>query len=209
MRIRITIAIGLALTVVAVGVALARKPLVRAGTDGTPLPTEVGATPAPTTVCQGEETVPAGTTAIRVSMLSLMGPRLKLLARSQGQVVTSGELGYGWTGSIVSIPVARVAGTHPHTTICVSLAKRRQLVNLRGANTKFAPAVMGGKQVLTGRMRFDYMHPNDKSWLALALPTARRIGLNIGGGAGIVLLPLLLLLSAAALSSWLLVRDLR
>ena len=209
MRIRITIAIGLALTAIAVSVGLARSPLVRAGTDGTPLPTEIGATYVPTTVCQGAETVPAGTTAIRVSMLSLMGPRLKLLARSQGQVVTSGELGYGWTGSIVSIPVRRVVGTHPHTKICVSLAKRRQLVNLRGATTKFSPAVTEGKQVLPGRMRFDYMHPDNKSWLALALPTARRIGLNVGGGAGIVVLPLLLLLSAAALTSWLLVRDLR
>ena len=75
MRIRLTIAIGLALTAVAVGVGLARSPLVRAGTDGTPLPTEIGATSVPTTVCQGEETVPAGTTAIRVSMLSLLGPR--------------------------------------------------------------------------------------------------------------------------------------
>jgi hypothetical protein len=83
------------------------------------------------------------------------------------------------------------------------------LVNLRGADTKFSPAVADGKRVLTGRMRFDYMHPDDKSWLALALPTARRIGLSIGGGAGIVLLPLLLLLSAASLSSWLLMRDLR
>lgn len=209
MRIRITIAIGLALTVVAAGVALARSPLVRIGSDGTPLPTEVGATAVPATVCQGEETVPAGTTAIRVSMLSLMGPRVKLVAHSQGQVVTSGELGYGWTGSIVSIPVKRVVGTHPHTTICVSLAKRRQLVNLRGADTKISPAVIEGSHVLTGRMRFDYMQPDSKSWFSLALPTARRIGLNIGGGAGIVVIPLLLLLSVATLASWLLVRDLR
>ncbi len=209
MRIRITIAIGVALLAVAVGVALVRSPLVRAGTDGTPLPTEIGATSVPTTVCQGEETVPAGTTAIRVSMLSLLGPRLKLVARSGGQLVTRGELGYGWTGAVVAIPVTRVLGTHPHTTICVSLAKRQQLVNLRGANTKFSPAVTEGKQVLTGRMRFDYLRPDSRSWLSLALPAARRLGLNIGGGAGIVLIPLLLLLSVGTLASWLLVRDLR
>jgi hypothetical protein len=208
-RIRITIAIGLALLALAVGVGLARSPLVRAGTDGTPLPTEIGASSVPTTICQGEETVPAGTTAIRVSMLSLLGPRLKLTARSGGQVVTTGELGYGWTGAVVAIPVATVVGTHPHTTVCVSLAKRQQLVNLRGANTKFSPAVTEGKQVLAGRMRFDYLRPDNRSWLSLALPTARRIGLNIGGGAGIVLVPLMLLLSVGTLASWLLVRDLR
>ncbi|HEY7952365.1 MAG TPA: hypothetical protein VID70_05205 [Solirubrobacteraceae bacterium] len=209
MRIRLTIAIGLALTAVAVGISLARSPLVRAGTDGTPLPTEIGATSVPTTICQGEETVPAGTTAMRVSMLSLLGPRIKLVARSGGQVITTGEIGYGWTGSVVTIPVARVVGTHRHTNICVSLAKRQQLVNLRGANTKFSPAVTEGKQVLSGRMRFDYLRPDNKSWLSLALPTARRIGLNIGGGAGIILIPLMLLLSAGTLASWLLVRDLR
>jgi hypothetical protein len=208
-RIRVTIAIGLAFIATAVGVGLARSPLVRAGTDGTPLPTEIGATSVPTTICQSEETVPDGTTAIRVSMLSLLGPRLKLVARSGGQIVTTGEIGYGWTGAVVTIPVERVVGAHRHTTICVSLAKRQQLVNLRGANTKFSPAVTEGKQVLPGRMRFDYLRPDSKSWLSLALPTARRIGLNIGGGAGIVLIPLMLLLSVGTLASWLLVRDLR
>jgi hypothetical protein len=208
-RIRLTIAIGLALTALAVGISLARSPLVRAGTDGTPLPTEIGATSVPATICQGEETVPAGTTAIRVSLLSLLGPRIKLVARSGGQAVTTGEIGYGWTGAVVAIPVTRVVGIHAHTKICVTLAKRQQLVNLRGVNTKFSPAVTEGKQVLPGRMRFDYLRPDSSSWLSLALPTARRIGLNIGGGAGIVLIPLMLLLSAVALTSWLLARDLR
>lgn len=209
MRIRITIAIGLGLIVLAVGIGLARSPLVRAGTDGTPLPTEIGATSVPTTICQGEETVPAGTTAIRVSLLSLLGPRIKLVARSGGQVVTSGTIGYGWTGAVVTIPVRRVVGTHRHTNVCVSLAKRQQLVNLRGANTKFSPAVTEGKQVLPGRMRFDYLRPDSRSWLSLTLPTARRLGLNIGGGAGIILIPLMLLLSVGTLASWLVVRDLR
>ncbi len=209
MRIRIAIAAGLALTLVAVSVSLARSPLVRVGTDGTPLPTEIGASSTPTTVCQGEETVPAGTTAIRVSLLSLLGPKIKLIASSGGQTVTSGEIGYGWTGAVVTIPVRRVIGTHPHTKICTSLAKRQQLVNLRGANTKFSPAVTEGKQVLAGRMRFEYLRPDSKSWLSLALPTARRIGLTVGGGSAIVVIPFMLLLSMVGLTSWLLTRDLR
>jgi hypothetical protein len=208
-RIRVAVAIGLALVAAAVGVSLARSPLVQAGTDGTPLPTEIGATSVPATICQGEETVPAGTTVMRVSLLSLLGPRIKLLATSGGEVVSSGEIGYGWTGAVVSIPVSRVVGTHPHTKICVTLAKRQQLVNLRGANTKFSPAVTEGSQVLPGRMRFEYLRPDDRTWLSLALPTARRIGLTVGGGAGIVVIPFALLLSIAGLSSWLLVRDLR
>ena len=209
MRIRITVAIGLALTALAVGVGLARSPLVRAGTDGTPLPAEIGATSAPATICQGEETVPAGTTAIRASLLSLLGPRIKLVARSGGQVVSTGELGYGWTGAVIAIPVKRVVGSHRHTNICISLAKRQQLVNLRGANTKFSPAVSDGNQVLPGRLRFDYLRPDKSSWLSLALPTARQIGLNIGGGAGIVVIPLMLLFGVGTLASWLLVRELR
>jgi len=207
-RIRLTIAIAFALIVVAIGVGLARSPLVRAGTDGTALSGEVGATAVPTTICQGEETVPAGTTVIRASMLSLLGPRIKLVARSGSQTVTTGEIGYGWTGSVVSIPVHRVSGAHSHTTICMSLAKRRQLVNVRGMNTKTSPAV-NGKAPMAGRMGIEYLRPDNKSWASLLTPTARRIGLNVGGGAAIVLLPLLLLLSTAALTSWLLVRDLR
>ncbi len=209
MRIKLAIAVGFALIAIGVGVGLARTPLVLAGSNGTPLSSEVGATSVPATVCQGEETVPAGTTAIRASMLSLLGPRAKLVARSGGRVVTTGEIGYGWTGAIATIPVARVVGAHAHTQICITLAKRRQLVNLRGANTKVAPAVLDGKQVLTGRMRFDYLHPDSKPWISLIVPTARRIGLNVGGSGAIVLIPLLLLMTAGALTSWLLVRDLR
>jgi hypothetical protein len=207
-RIRATIAIGFALIIVAVGVGLARSPLVRAGTDGTPLSGEVGATSVPTTICQGEETVPAGTTTIRLSMLSLLGPRIKLVARAGGQVVSTGQIGYGWTGSVVSIPVSRVRGTHSHASICATLAKRRQLVNVRGMNTQISPAI-NGNAPMTGRMNIEYLRPDNKSWLSLVTPTARRIGLNIGGGGGIVLVPFLLLMSIAAVSSWLLVRDLR
>jgi hypothetical protein len=83
------------------------------------------------------------------------------------------------------------------------------LVNLRGETTKSSPAVSEGSQVLPGRMRFEYLGPDNKSWLSLALPTARRIGLTIGGGGFIVFIPVMLLLSVAALTSWLLVRDLR
>jgi hypothetical protein len=207
-RIRVTIAIGLALIVVAVGVSLARTPLVRAGTDGTPLSGEIGATSVPATICQGEETIPAGTTAIRLSMLSLLGPRIKLVARAGGQVVSTGQIGYGWTGSVVTIPVSRVTGTHSHAEVCATLAKRRQLVNVRGTNTRSSPAI-NGKAPMAGRMNVEYLRPDNKSWLSLATPTARRIGLNIGGGGLIVVVPFLLLVSAAALTSWLLVRDLR
>ncbi len=70
--------------------SLARSPLVLAGTDGTPLPTEVGATFAPDTVCQPEEVVPKGTTIVRMSLLSLLGPGIKLRATAGGQVVTTG-----------------------------------------------------------------------------------------------------------------------
>jgi len=74
--VRIALAVCLALMAIAIGVSLARTPPVRAGTDGTPLPTEVGATFAPDTVCQSEEVLPKGTTIIRMSLLSLLGPRL-------------------------------------------------------------------------------------------------------------------------------------
>ncbi len=209
MRIQIAIAVGLTLTAIAVGIGLSRSPLVLAGTDGTPLPDEIGATAQPTTICQPEETIPQGTTVIRVSLLALLGPKLKLTATAGGRPVTSGELGYGWTGAVVAIPVRRVARTYAHATVCVAMAKRQQLVNLRGANTKFAPAVSEGTQVLPGRMRFEYLRPDRSSWLSLALPTARRIGLTIGGGGGIVVVVFLLLLTVTTLSSWLLVRDLR
>jgi hypothetical protein len=208
-RIRIAVAVCLIVTFACMGVALARRPLVVASTDGTPLPSEIGATSVPTTICQPEETIPAGTTAIRVSLLSLLGPRLTLVARAGSQTVTTGELGYGWTGAVIAIPVAHVERTYRHATICIAMAKRQQLVNLRGFNTQFAPAVTEGHQVLPGRMRFEYLRPDKSTWLGLALPTARLIGLTVGGGGGIVFIPFLLLSAVAILATRLLMRNLR
>jgi hypothetical protein len=208
-RIRIAIAIALTFTLIAVGISLARSPLVVAGTDGTPLPEEVGETAAPATICQPEETVPQGTTAIRVSLLSLLGPRLNLEAKAEGQLITSGELGSGWTGAVIAIPVRRVARTYMHATVCIAMAKRQQLINLRGLHTKFAPATSEGGQVLPGRMRFEYLRPDKRSWLSLALPTARLMGLSVGGSGGIVVVLFLLVASTTTLSSWLLIRNLR
>ncbi len=208
MRVRIALAVCLALMAIAIGVGLARTPSVRAGTDGTPLPTEVGATFAPDTVCQGEEVLPKGTTIIRMSLLSLLGPGIKLQARAGGQIITTGEKSAGWTGTVVGIPVKPVAQTRSHVTVCFTLAKRQQLVNYRGANTTHAPAVSNGTQVLPGRIRIEYLKPGKESWLSLALPTARRIGLSVGGGGGIVLVPFALVLTLAGLTSWLVVREL-
>ncbi len=208
MRVRIALAVCLALTAIAVAVSLAHSPMVLAGTDGTPLPTEVGATFAPDTVCQPDEVLPRGTTVIRMSLLSLLGPRIKLWATAGGQTITTGEIGYGWTGTVVGVPVKPLSRTYSNVTVCFSLAKRQQLVNFRGATTTHAPAVSNGTQVLPGRIRIEYLRPGKEPWLSLALPTARRIGLSVGGGGGIVLVPFALLLLMGSLTSWLMVRDL-
>jgi hypothetical protein len=207
-NVRVALAICLALMLIAIGVGLARTPPVRAGTDGTPLPTEVGATFAPDTVCQSEEVLPKGTTIVRMSLLSLLGPGIKLQASAGGQIIATGEKSAGWTGTVIGIPVKPLARTYSHVTICFTLAKRQQLVNYRGAHTTYAPAVSNGTQVLPGRIRIEYLKPGKESWLSLALPTARRIGLTVGGGGGIVLVLFALVLTVAGLSSWLVVREL-
>ncbi len=206
--VRIALATGLALLALALALTLSRSPAVVA--PGRPVPARalVGEAEQASTVCQGDETVPSGTTAMRFTVKALIGPRIEVKALAGSRVFASGERDPGWSGGAVIVPVTRVPQTVSHATICISFPLADESVELIGELTGRArAAVIDDGQPLAGRTSIEYLRPGRRSWWSLALSIARHIGLGRAwAGTWVALLALALMAAALALAVWRLLR---
>jgi|ERR1039458_136808 hypothetical protein len=207
--VRIALAVGLTLTAIAIGVTLTRSPPLLAGTNSIPIATRVASTSKSAGACQANEVLPANTSAVRLSLEASLGPRVIVKALSGKQILTYGERPAGWTGGVVTIPVKRVLRRTSGVKICFAFAVEHELVSIFGQGTPATVAATEGREVLPGRMRIEYLRPGDSSWWSLALSVSRRVGLGRAwAGTWIVLLLLTLTVTAATLTSWLVLREL-
>jgi hypothetical protein len=209
-RTSIVLAAGLALLAVLVSVTLARSPPTLAGTNGVPAAHLIGLVERPAGACQTGETLPAGTSAIRLSLVSIIGPRVAVSVLSDGRVITHGSTGAGWTSSEVTVPVAPLAHSVSPVTICVLLSDLNGEVEFKGARTSAPVAVSERGERLHGRLRIEYVRAGHSSWLSLVSAIARHVSLGrAGSGMWVVFFILALALSVVALTSWGIVRELR
>ncbi len=70
--------------------------------------------------CQSGESLPRGTTAIRLSLGAFTG-RSSSQGNLRSRVVVSGERGSGWAGQTVTVPVTAVSRTISPVKICFSI----------------------------------------------------------------------------------------
>jgi hypothetical protein len=209
-RTSIVLAAGLVLIAAIVGVTLARSPPTLAGTNGVPAEHLIGVVERPVGACQTGETLPAGTSAIRLSLVSIVGPRVAVSALSAGRVITRGNAGAGWTSSEVTVPVTPLARGVSPVTICVRLSDLNGEVEFKGARTSAPVAVSEHGERLHGRLRVEYVRAGHSSWTALISEVARHLSLGrAGSGMWVVFCILALALSVVALTSWGIVRELR
>src|ERR1700733_12132161 len=116
---RVALAGGLALAAIAAAIVLSGPPQVLAGSNGVaaviypPLASVSGGGGA----CQGDETVPAGSSAIRLSLEASAGPRVAGAVHSGGTVIARGESAPGWLGRVVTVPVEPIARTVHRATV--------------------------------------------------------------------------------------------
>jgi hypothetical protein len=207
--VRVALAIGLAVTAIAVAVTLSGSPLEVAGTNAIPSAAQVVAGNG-TQACQGNEVLPGGTTAIRLSLEALIGPRVSVTARVGERVLTHGVHGAGWKAAAVTVPVQSVAHTTPHAQVCFALASSYAPVIILGERTRHALAATAAGGPLPGRMSIEYLRPGHRSWWSRAGSVARRMGFGrAAGGAWIALLVAACTTAIVALSLWLAVRELR
>jgi len=210
MRVRVALAAGLALMAIAVGATLTDSPPTVAWTDSTPLTEPLTQTMRSARVCQADEMLPRGTSAVRLSLFAIFGPRLTVKAYAGGRVLTSGVRDAGWTGEVVTVPVQPVRHGASHVKLCFALGRTSEVIGMIGgpASPGQARAVGDGQQ-LGGRMRIEYVKPGRRSWWSLAPSVARRMGLgHTAAGTWIVLLLLAVMAAVLAGASWLAVKEL-
>jgi hypothetical protein len=203
LRVRLVLAAGLALTAIAIGIVLAPAPLKVVGTNG------IQAKPIAfihhsETRCQGGGTLPQGTTAIRVSLSANLGPRVSLQVLSGAAVVAEGEREAGWgEDETVTVPVGRVPRRIPGTRICTTIGPLSEFLQINGARVQTSAA--GGHTI---SLRMEYLRPGPRSWLSLASSVARHMGIgHAPSGTWVAFLALALMLTAATLTSRLILRE--
>ena len=210
-RVTIVLAAGLALLAVAIGLTLLHSPMVLARKNGTPVAEQrIATTRQSVSYCQAHELLPRGTSAIRLSLGAGTGPRVSVSVSAAGHVVTTGTQGSGWTGRVVTVPVAPLSRTVSDATVCASLTPRDENLIVFGETTPPAIAASNGGQRLAGRMWIEYLRPGSSSWASQALAVARRMGLGRAlAGTWNALLVAELLAAIAILTSTLVLRELR
>jgi hypothetical protein len=207
--VRIALAAGLALVAVAIGVVLARAPLVVAGTNGVPAYREIAYAKGGTSGCQPAGTIPEGTTAIRISASANVGPTTTLNVLSGSRVIAHGKHPAGWgITESVTVPVKRVSSTTPNVRLCTTFGRSLEPIEING--TVVSATNPSGQKVREVRLRVEYMRPGSSSWWSLASGVAHRIGLgHAPSGTWIVFLLLAITIAIAALASRLVLRELR
>jgi hypothetical protein len=209
---QIALAASLTLLLIAVGLTLLHSPSSVAATNKlTNQPQQTLATSrASTSYCQSDETLPQGTSAIRMSLSASIGPHLSVRVSSDGHTVTGGQQGSGWTGWVVTVPVKPIARAVSGTTVCVTFRARNETVVLLGRSSHVATGLSAGGRGLPGRMAIEYLRPGDRSWGSLASTIARNIGFGrAASGSWIVFFAIALMVGVAALTSRFVLLELR
>jgi hypothetical protein len=208
-NVRVALAIGLTLVAIAVALVLSSSPVRIVATNGVPVRAVVASTHGPASVCQHGEALPAGTSGLRLSLGTALGPRVTVEAIAAGRVLSSGTRGSGWAGGDVTVPVEPVRHAAADVTVCVTLGHSREMLSVLGQRSRRArraPSTTGRPR---WRMRIEYLATGRGSWWSQILPVARRIGLGRApSGTWIVLVLAALMATVTMLASRLCMREL-
>ncbi|MFI5004287.1 MAG: hypothetical protein ACHQE6_04665 [Solirubrobacterales bacterium] len=207
MRIKITLAVGLALTAIAVSAVLRHSPLTVAATNGVQAASGFGVVRGAGAFCQPGETLPRGISAIRLSFAATTGPRIAVTVSSGSHVITGGTIGSGWYGSAVTVPVQPLRRPHPDVTICARFDSLTGAVVVAGEHVGAAP---GRDGFVPGRLGIAYLRPGGGSWWSRAGSVIDHLALGRAASGRWIVLPIVALIAAAiALASVALTRELR
>jgi hypothetical protein len=161
--------------------------------------------------CQSGETLPRGTSAIRLHTEAYVGPRVAVQVREGARVIASGDHGSGWTAGVVTVPVKPLATTRANVELCYTVYLNGFETGIFvGEPTTGARAAQTREGPLPGRIAIEYMRPSGSPWWSLIGTVARRMALGRAWpGEWSVVMVLLLMIGVGALCSRAILRELR
>lgn len=207
--VKVTLGVGIALVVAVSALVLTRSPprVVRVGVK-----TLVRGPTIPGTaeVCQANEVLPAGVSAIRLSLVGFYGARVGVRAYSGSRVLTEGRRGPDWTGTSVTVPVTPLDRTASHVKLCIDVGPNSEPIYLEGIETSTREtAVAHSGQPLDSRVGVEYLAAGRGSWWSRVLSVARHIGIgHLLSGTWVALLIAVLMAAVGALAIRLTLREL-
>jgi hypothetical protein len=143
----------------------------RSGSDLTPNGAFIARLSAGQEACQGQELLPAGTAAMRITIgtYGKPGPPVRITAtNARGELLASGGL-RTWRQGVVTIPVTHVSKAAEGLRVCLR-NDGPQRVTLAGTFPDPGYRLDVAGNTIEGRLRYDYMRLGRESWLEL-LPT--------------------------------------
>jgi len=209
-RIKAALAVGLTLIALILPLTLLHAPLVVAKENSAFTHAELVRTTERAETCQASEALPGDTSAVRLGLTTVLGPRVTVRVLSGGRLITQGVHSPGWEGASVTVPVRPPRRPLTSAKVCVQLSQLNGPVAMLGWHTRPAVAATGGGKRLPGRMHIEYLRAGRQTWWSMATSVARRLGLGRpGSGTWNALLVMTLASFLIGLSSWLLLRELR
>jgi hypothetical protein len=208
--VKLALAAGLLLIALAAGATLAHAPLVVARDNSGVTHEELVSTTGPAEACQSREALPRETSAIRLGLTAVLGPRVAVRVLSGSRLLTRGTQAPGWEGASATVPVRPLARAFAPVTVCIRMTLLNGPVAMLGWLTHRATSAVGEGKHLPGRMHMEYLRAGGESWWSMATSTARRLGLGrTAAGTWNALLVMVLAAALIVLSSWLIARELR
>jgi hypothetical protein len=176
--VKMTLMVGVVLLAAVCAYALTRSPprVLRAESKPTSVLTGVYGSAA---ACQSSNVLPAGTSAIRLSLAAYLGAKLRVTVRSGRLVLTQGSRGADWTGTSVTVPVRPLSDSVPNVQVCFDLGPNSEPIFLFGVATpaREGMTLPSGRR-LPGKIGVEYLAAGRKSWWSSVLTVARHMGLG-------------------------------
>jgi hypothetical protein len=218
-NVRITLAVGIALVLAVGAFVLTRSPPRVLAANGPSAAGPMYASGGDLQVCQRDETLPAGATAIRLSMWAFLGWKINVKIYEGAHVIAEGRRGPDWTGTSVTVPVKPLDKTVSNVTLCFTTGPNSEPELLLGSPTTQAraasllePGVPAPRARveghLPGRIGAEYLASGGGSWWSRIPRVIQRIGFGRSfSGDWIAYLLIALMLAVGAITVRLTLRE--